>query len=168
MNKEQQKIIKQTEEIIAKLKTMSYEELNELYAQYKELLKSLQEETKEAKVDIAISKDKMKDRPEMDEDTMYKTIFASCFASMVGGATLGGLLGGGAKEFFGGALLGTAFGTIFVSLITAYIYETKPVAKVVHAIKKYALERKVDKLEKQQSKINKVTSAIEEEVLEKA
>ena len=61
MNKEQQKIIKQTEEIIAKLKTMSYEELNELYAQYKELLKSLQEETKEAMVDIAISKDKMKD-----------------------------------------------------------------------------------------------------------
>lgn len=160
---DEREIQQEAEAMVAKLNNMSVAELNEFYQKFKKSTSKVDSEIAEVQERISTAKEKMKDR-EQDDDTMYKIIFASCFASLVGGATLGGIFGDSMREFIGGAVIGSTYGTIFVSLLAFAIHQTKPVAKVVQSIKKFFLERKLDKLEERQAINKKIEAEISERI----
>ena len=160
MKNEEQIIQQQAEEIISRLKGMSSTELNELYEKFKQEMTNLDTEIFSANTGIINANEKMKDR-DVNDDSIHKIIFSSCLASVMGGATLGGVFGQGAIDFVGGAMLGAAFGTIFIGLLATWIYGSKPVAKVVQGIRKYALERKVNKLENKKQVYEYLQSVME-------
>ena len=144
------KVQKQADEMISRLKSMSKEELDTFYQKFRAEAIETSESLRLATIGVADAKTKLKDREPTKDDDIPKAIFLSCLAGMVGGATLGGIFGDSMRELVGGAVLGGVYGSIFISLLSEYVYQTRPVTKVVQGIRKYALERKVEKLQKKQ------------------
>lgn len=148
----------QTEQMIKKLYEMSKEELDDLYLKFKketellEIAERLNDPTKAQPVKEA----------DLSKDDICKTVFGSCLASMIGGVTLGALAGQNMREFMGIAFLGTVYGTIFVSLLSECVRGSKPVKKMINAIKKCALKREIAKIDKQKKEYAQVKDLLQQ------